>query len=160
MTKIQNTNEVFVMIKYKIPSACLSLYLFKFVVKLINFQLKVFSIYIIFLSIGIRSFFAPITLLFYSVEQELFVEYLCTNTDKPELNCNGNCQFKKIDNFYQHQHKEEKNEIVSITIHWISQKIDCFTLKKVNNNFVDNFVFHFNYYQNITLKSDFKPPIA
>ena len=122
--------------------------------------MKTFFIYIIFFSIGIRSLFAPITLLFYTVEQDLFVEYLCTNNDKPELNCNGSCQLKKVDHLYQHQHKEDQREVISVSIHWIAQIITKFDFHFFNKTFSTTPIHYVNFYQTVHLNSAFKPPIV
>jgi hypothetical protein len=36
------------------------------------------------------------TYVYYYLDTEGFIEMLCENTDKPELECNGKCQLKKV----------------------------------------------------------------
>ena len=39
---------------------------------------------------------ASLTYIYYAIDTEGFIEFFCENIDKPELECNGKCQLKKV----------------------------------------------------------------
>ena len=49
------------------------------------------------------------TFLYYTLDPLTFIENLCVNKDKPELQCNGKCHLKKVS-----QSSENDNEAVKI----------------------------------------------
>ena len=64
-----------------------------------------FSILILYNSLRVS-----ITYIYYNVDTAGFIEALCKNKDKPELQCNGKCHLKKITK----ANNEEKNQPIEL----------------------------------------------
>jgi hypothetical protein len=64
-----------------------------------------FSILILYNSLRVS-----ITYIYYNVDTVGFIEALCENKDKPELQCNGKCHLKKITK----TNNEEKNQPIEL----------------------------------------------
>lgn len=116
---------------------------------------------ILLFALVVRSAFAPATLLFYVVDEAQFVEYLCVNVDDPTLHCNGKCQFKKIGDFYEHQHHDSHTEVVYSSLVWnVPPSTVTFDLSVL---WTDRMTHQFNYinsYQFIGFTSVFRPPVV
>ncbi|WP_230466749.1 hypothetical protein [Faecalibacter macacae] len=112
------------------------------------------------LALLVRSAFAPITMLVYTIEKDAFVEYLCINTDQPELHCEGSCQLKKIGDFYEHQHKENHKSISYISIVWNISTTSDFEIYTPLVIKKQQFFHYTNFYQFIFEKADLKPPVV
>lgn len=53
----------------------------------------------------VNSFWATLTFSYYELDTIGFIERLCENKDKPELQCNGKCQLKKVAESYDKKQK-------------------------------------------------------
>lgn len=115
---------------------------------------------ILLFTLVVRSAFAPATLLFYVVDEAQFVEYLCVNVDDPALHCKGKCQFKKIGDFYEHQHHESHTEVVYSSLVWDVPQLIEFDFSILWAESIQHQFNYLNSYQFIGFSSDFKPPVV
>lgn len=60
---------------------------------------------VIVLTLFLHQFRMSHLVLMYFVDNETFTEWFCENTDKPEMECNGQCHLKKV------SEQENKNPI-------------------------------------------------
>lgn len=112
------------------------------------------------MAVMVRSAFTPFTLLLYTVDKEVFVEYLCINSNHPELHCEGNCQLKKIGDFYEHQHAKKETKVFTILTYWIVDELMTYDFELLKSNQIISNFFYKEFYQSIHRSADFKPPIA
>ncbi|HTO14596.1 MAG TPA: hypothetical protein VLZ83_02450 [Edaphocola sp.] len=61
---------------------------------------------ILMVALFFATFKNSIYLTFYEINQEYFVNLLCENNDKPELNCNGQCQLDHIADDLSNEEKQ------------------------------------------------------
>lgn len=100
-------------------------------------------------------------MLFYTVEKDLYVEYLCVNNDKPELHCEGSCQLTKVDDFYQHQHQEKTTKISLIQTIWIIPNLFTHEIDQIYFPIIKHTPDAYqNTYTFLSSTFDFKPPIV
>ena len=100
---------------------------------------------------------ASFTYIYYNIDLKGFIETYCKNIDKPELECNGKCQLKKV--------IETNNKDNSKPIHLIDFK-DILLYKEhlltVDFKFLSSekkqFFFYKNLYQYKVSSSLFHPP--
>ncbi|MBO3115954.1 hypothetical protein J4050_04305 [Winogradskyella sp. DF17] len=75
--------------------------------KLISYIFSIsFSVLIL-----MNSFWASVNYLYYELDPVGFIEKLCENIDKPELECNGKCHLKKVAESQNKSHKTPENLI-------------------------------------------------
>jgi len=110
--------------------------------------------------IMVRSAFTPFTLLFYKVDKEVFVEYLCINSEQPELHCEGSCQLKKIGDFYEHQHEEKETKVFTLQTFWIVDELMTYDFELFIFNPIHSDFSYSELYQSLHQPNDFKPPIV
>lgn len=85
----------------------------------------VFSILILFSSLRVTFTYA-----YYELDPIGFIEKLCINKDKPELECNGKCQLKKV--------AEDNTENQQTPVKYTSLKeITLFVVDKLDFNFIN-----------------------
>lgn len=123
-------------------------------------MIRQFFYILLFIAVMVRSAFTPFTLLFYTLDKEVFVEYLCVNTAHPELHCEGKCQLKKIGDFYAHEHHEQETKIVYFHIFWIVDDIVAIPLNHPFSFVQYSQYFYQEFYTSTSLPLDFKPPIV
>lgn len=97
------------------------------------------------------------TYAYYNLDPIGFIEALCENKDKPELECNGKCHLKKITN----TNNEEKNQQIQLIdfkeILLFNQINESLRLSKYT--FQSSKSFHYsNLYNFKLLKTCFRPP--
>jgi hypothetical protein len=100
-----------------------------------------------------------ITYIYYNVDTVGFIEALCENKDKPELECNGKCHLKKITK----TSNNEKNKPIKLIdfkdILLYNQKNSSFYLSE--NTLLNKPTFYYlNLYSFNLLETCFHPPNA
>ena len=123
-------------------------------------MIRQFFYILLLIDVMVRSAFTPFTLLFYTLDKEVFVEYLCVNTDQPELHCEGQCQLKKIGDFYAHEHHEQETKIVYFQSFWIVEDINVIALEHPFPFEAYSQYFYQEFLTSTSLRLDFKPPIV
>lgn len=109
---------------------------------------SVLSTLILFSSIRVS-----LTYAYYELDPIGFIEKLCENKDKPELQCNGNCQLKKVaENSTNNQQEPAKSTTLKEITLFVVSKME-FTLSKIkkaeNNNFKYKNLYAFSSIHNI-----------
>jgi hypothetical protein len=100
-----------------------------------------------------------ITYIYYNVDTAGFIEALCENKDKPELQCNGKCHLKKITKTTN----EEKNQPIELIDF---KDILLYNQKNYSHHLSDNTLqkkpsfFYLNLYSFKLLETCFHPPNA
>ena len=98
-----------------------------------------------------------ITYIYYNIDPVSFIEALCENKDKPELECNGKCHLKKITKTNTEEKNAPINLIDSKDILLYKQKIDKNNFSK--NSYQTKPTFQYaNLYNFILLTTHFHPP--
>lgn len=102
---------------------------------------------------------ASFTYAYYNIDPIGFIEALCENKDKPELECNGKCQLKKVTN----STNDEKNQPIQLIdfkdILLYNQKISAHQIN--NNSFINKSSYYYlNLYNFKLLETCFHPPNA
>lgn len=71
----------------------------------------------------------------YVVRFNAFVE-LCENKDRPELECDGKCQFAKVMNSHTEPEKPQLNQIIEVVLVAVFFEIenDLLSIEEVNSN--------------------------
>ncbi len=94
---------------------------------------------------------------YYSIDRDGFIERLCENKDKPELNCDGKCMLSKMLST-----QNEDNELPMPAIGWeqvlvFFEEPQNYIISSVKE--VERTYFHYtnNYSYNFT-SSSYKPP--
>ena len=111
-----------------------------------------FSILILYNSLRVS-----ITYIYYNVDTVGFIEALCENKDKPELQCNGKCHLKKITK----TNSEEKNQPIELIDF---KDILLYNQKKYSHNLNGNTIqkkptySYLNLYNFKLLETCFHPP--
>ncbi|QJP34719.1 hypothetical protein F0365_10105 [Nonlabens sp. Ci31] len=119
--------------------------------------MKLFSVVI--LSILLLSNSARVSLVYgwYTLDVESFIEQLCENKDKPQLQCNGKCYLSKVSN----DTSSEKEQTIPV-LEW-DQLVFCDTELSVEHQNVTAILGQKDFYYLITstetyLHSIFHPP--
>lgn len=114
-----------------------------------------FSTLILFNSLRVSCTYA-----YYEIDPVGFIEKLCENKDKPELQCNGKCHLKKVAESSTNTNNNEPVRLIDfreILLH--SQEIVTYqfynTITEKNNLFE-----YKNLYNFTSLNTCFKPPRA
>ncbi len=100
-----------------------------------------------------------ITYMYYNIDPVGFIEALCENKDKPELQCNGKCHLKKVIESNQNQ---EKAPVKIIDFKYLL----CYGSLITNYNFTINTILnpsvfrYFNHYKYLIINYNFRPPVA
>ena len=85
------------------------------------------------------SFRLTITYAYYELDPVGFIEKLCENKDKPELQCNGKCHLKKVaENNTDNQQEPAKSTTLKEINLFVIDKFDYLlirTIRKDNNNY-------------------------
>ena len=113
-----------------------------------------FSILILYNSLRVS-----LTYIYYNIDTVGFIEALCENKDKPEMQCNGKCHLKKITK----NNTEEQNKPIELIdfkdILLYNQKE--YTHQINNHTLLKKARFHYvNLYNFSLLNSHFHPPNA
>lgn len=100
-----------------------------------------------------------LTYTYYELDPIGFIERLCENKDKPELQCNGKCQLKKV----TENNTENKNTPIKFTT---LEEITLFVINELkinflNSNSIDNRLFDYsNLYVFLCIDQIDRPPQA
>jgi len=111
-----------------------------------------FSILILYNSLRVS-----FTYIYYNIDTAGFIEMLCVNKDKPELQCNGKCHLKKITK----TNNEEKNQPIELIDF---KNILLYNQKTQNYHFSENTFqnkvsyFYLNLYNFKLMETCFHPP--
>lgn len=97
------------------------------------------------------------TYAYYELDPVGFIEKLCENKDKPELQCNGKCHLKKVAESVPTESKEPTRLIDFKEIQLFSQSIYEYSLHQtvIENKQILEYK---NLYHFLDLKSCFRPP--
>ncbi|RDY59557.1 hypothetical protein DX873_09280 [Flagellimonas nanhaiensis] len=96
---------------------------------------------------------------YYSIDQEGFIERLCENRDRPELNCDGKCMLSQMLTA-----QSDENELPMPAIGW--EQILVFYMDAPKYSFSDSKEAQQVYYQYTNnysfnyISSSYKPPIV
>ncbi len=101
-----------------------------------------------------------ITYAYYSLDSDGFIEWLCENKEKPELQCNGKCYLMQIiqkkDSDKQSQTPLSKTEIKNIVLFFEEEE------SSIVENHLGNKILLLTYYSNLysytTTFSHYHPP--
>ncbi|MCF7567895.1 hypothetical protein L3X37_05885 [Sabulilitoribacter arenilitoris] len=117
---------------------------------LVSFTL---SILIMFNSLRIS-----ITYAYYELDPIGFIEKLCINKDKPELQCNGNCHLKKVTESNTNNDNNHPTQILDFKeILFFTQEPNAYNLHSIKcSNKVS--VAYKNLYAFLGFKSHYRPP--
>lgn len=98
-----------------------------------------------------------LTFAYYEIDPIGFIEMLCENLDKPELECNGKCQLKKVTETNSSDSKKAPNVINFKEILLYKVSIDNYII----GNDLDNTYQNYNYlnlYSYLQFSNCFHPP--
>jgi hypothetical protein len=97
------------------------------------------------------------TYIYYNIDPIGFVEALCENKDKPELECNGKCHLKKVTQATQNEQKSPINliDFKDVILYKNSASTYNFKIKAKEKKAIYGYFNHYKY-QNCT--SCFHPP--
>lgn len=118
---------------------------------------KIFLVYMLILFILGDSLKSSITFIYYELDPIGFIEDLCENKDKPELQCNGKCQLKKITDASS-ENPENPKSIIDFKQTLLFNEV--FTYLEQTLFFYDikqKFIYKNNYHY-IDIMNHFRPP--
>lgn len=95
----------------------------------------------------------------YTLDQLVFIEYFCVNTDKPEMHCNGSCMLSKLDE--QDKKDSDKTTQVNTTQYHVYYYAKHYNIISTLEGLSDT---KHHYYDEVFYKSQFqnevfRPPI-
>ena len=104
-----------------------------------------------------NSFRVSITYAYYELDPIGFIEKLCENKDKPELQCNGKCQLKKVaeENTDNQQEPTKYTSLKEITL-FVVNKLE-YVLSKIEKSENKNFKYK-NLYAFSSIHQIDRPP--
>lgn len=96
----------------------------------------------------------------YTVKKDLFVELLCENKDRPELNCDGKCSLGKL--IQQEKEKKTQSTVLNLMqFEWLTFSGFQFafkaktTIQQQNPVFAFSNLYHFTFYQDLVQPPSF-----
>lgn len=89
--------------------------------------MKLLSTYLLLVLFSIQTFETALISLNFTINQDYFAS-ICTNKDKPEMECNGKCHLKK----QIKQHEEEKSSEENLTQKELQLFVQCIDILKQN----------------------------
>ena len=101
---------------------------------------------------------ASLTYAYFELDPVGFIENLCENTDKPELQCNGKCQLKKVAKSQNKDQKTPENIIDFKELILYPSPIITFILPRKTQLKKEGFLSYLNLYSFNKTYDCFHPP--
>ena len=98
-----------------------------------------------------------LTFAYYKIDPIGFIEKLCENIDKPELECNGKCQLKKVAETNSSDNKNVPNIIDFKEILLYKESTNNYILVKDLEKIYQNYNYQ-NFYEFLKFSDCFHPP--
>ncbi|WP_397363019.1 hypothetical protein [Olleya sp. R77988] len=101
---------------------------------------------------------ASLTYAYYKIDPIGFIEALCENQDKPELECNGKCQLKKVANSQDKEQKTPESILDFKELILFTESVSTITFNNKKSIKKQNLIAYQNLYSFNNNSDCFHPP--